>query len=193
MLVPMEVQGLALDPDSNAPVVLLRDRKDKQILPIWVGVIEASAIAFELEKVPLSRPMTHDLFVSTVEKLGATLLQVSIVDLKDSTYFAEITWKTAAGPLVIDARPSDAIALALRAQAPIFCASEVIEAVQKAKAPVSEQSASMLASNGDQGSEVLPKPMEEEDSSPRLLSMDVARKADTLQNLTDEDFGKYKM
>lgn len=189
----MEVQGLALDPDSNAPVVLLRDRKDKQILPIWVGVIEASAIAFELEKVPLSRPMTHDLFVSTVEKLGATLLQVSIVDLKDSTYFAEITWKTAAGPLVIDARPSDAIALALRAQAPIFCASEVIEAVQKAKAPVSEQNGSMLASNVDQGTEVLPKPMEEEDSSPRLLSMDAARKADTLQNLTDEDFGKYKM
>ena len=187
MLVPMEVQGLALDPDSNAPVVLLRDRKDKQMLPIWVGVIEASAIAFELEKVPVSRPMTHDLFVSTIEKLGAQLLQVSIVDLRESTYFAEITWKTSTGSLVVDARPSDAIALALRAKAPIYCASHVIAAVRSARAPVVDQKPSAQP----QGIE--PKPIEDEDTSPRPLTHDMAQQADLLEQLPDEDFGKYKM
>lgn len=190
MLVPMEVQGLALDPDNNSPVVLLRDHRDKQILPIWVGVIEASAIAFELESVPMSRPMTHALFVETVQQLGAKLVSVTITDLRESTYFAQVEWRALDKTLLVDARPSDAIALALRAKAPIFCDSSVIEQVQRAKAPVLDQAPSLVS---QPGAEATAKELPEEESSPKLLTLDAARQQDALQQLSDEDFGKYKM
>ncbi|GAB4372325.1 MAG: bifunctional nuclease family protein [Acidobacteriota bacterium] len=130
MQVEMRIQGLMCDPITRMPIVLLRDPKSDAKLPIWVGVFEASAISLELEHVQPPRPMTHDLFRETLRRLGARLARVVITGLQDSTFFAELELETASGTLRIDARPSDAIALALRCEAPIFAEQQVIEDAQ---------------------------------------------------------------
>ena len=129
-LVPMTIKGLMLDPVSNSPIVVLKDEDDKFFLPIWVGIFEANAIALQLESVATPRPMTHDLLRETISQLEARVTRIVINDLKDSTFFAQIRLVTGTRTLELDARPSDAIALALRTEAPIFVAQSVLEQAQ---------------------------------------------------------------
>ena len=126
MFVEMKVRGLALDPLSNMPIIILRDEEDKRSLPIWVGIFEANAIALELEKVSTPRPMTHDLIKNILEGLGISVRQVVVNDLKDNTFFAVIELNDKGNVVNIDSRPSDAIALALRVNAPIFVSEKVV-------------------------------------------------------------------
>lgn len=126
----VEIKGLMLDPSSNVPIVILRDTQSQLFLPIWIGVFEANAIALRIEGVEPPRPMTHDLLRSIVEQLGATVEKIVISDLKESTFFAVIHVRNEQGSLPIDARPSDAIALALRADAPIFVLRSVLDKAQ---------------------------------------------------------------
>jgi uncharacterized protein len=133
-LVPMSIKGLMLDPVSNSPIVVLKDDDEKFFLPIWVGIFEANAIALQLENVTTPRPMTHDLLRNMISELHAEVSRIVINDLRDSTFFAQIrlTIDDARGPrtLEVDARPSDAIALALRTEAPIFVAQSVLDQAQ---------------------------------------------------------------
>jgi bifunctional DNase/RNase len=133
-LVPMSIKGLMLDPVSNSPIVVLKDDDDKLFLPIWVGIFEANAIALQLENVTTPRPMTHDLLKNTIAELDARVTRVVINDLRDSTFFAQIrvliNREGGDRMLELDARPSDAIALALRTDAPIFVTQSVLEQAQ---------------------------------------------------------------
>jgi uncharacterized protein len=129
-LIPMSIKGLMLDPVSNSPIVVLKDEQEKFFLPIWVGIFEANAIALQLEKVATPRPMTHDLLRNFISELDARVARVVINDLRDSTFFAQIRVITSDRTLEIDARPSDAIALALRVEAPIFVAQTVLDQAQ---------------------------------------------------------------
>jgi bifunctional DNase/RNase len=127
----MEIKGLMLDPSSNVPIVILRDEGSDVFLPIWIGIFEANAIALRIEGVEPPRPMTHDLLLSSVHTLGAAIDRIVISDLQESTFFAVIHLNRNGETVTIDSRPSDAIALALRADAPIFVLRTVLE---KAKA-----------------------------------------------------------
>jgi uncharacterized protein len=129
-LVQMSIKGLMLDPLSNSPIVVLKDEEDKLFLPIWVGVFEANAIALRLESIETPRPMTHDLFSNVLSELGARIVKITINDLRDSTFFAVISVQTGDTIRDIDARPSDAIALALRSDAPVFVAQSVLDQAQ---------------------------------------------------------------
>ncbi|HVE69897.1 MAG TPA: bifunctional nuclease family protein [Thermoanaerobaculia bacterium] len=132
-LIAMSIKGLMLDPVSNSPIVVLKDDDEKFFLPIWVGIFEANAIALQLENVTTPRPMTHDLLRNMIAELDARVLRIVINDLRDSTFFAQIRLAVGHGTdrtLEVDARPSDAIALALRTEAPIFVAQSVLEQAQ---------------------------------------------------------------
>ena len=129
-LVSMSIKGLMLDPVSNSPIVVLKDDQEKFFLPIWVGIFEANAIALQLESVATPRPMTHDLLKNMIGELDARVTRVVINDLRDSTFFAQIRLVTGGRTLELDARPSDAIALALRTDAPIFVAQTVLDQAQ---------------------------------------------------------------
>lgn len=126
MLIQMTVRGIALDPITNMPIIILKDVDERKALPIWVGIFEANAIALELEKVTTPRPMTHDLLKSVLDGLGVTVRQVIVNDLKDNTFFAVIELNSNGAVINIDSRPSDAIALALRVNAPIFVTENVV-------------------------------------------------------------------
>ena len=129
-LVPMTMKGLMLDPVSNSPIVVLKDEEEKFFLPIWVGIFEANAIALQLENVATPRPMTHDLLKDMIGQLEGRVTRIVINDLRDSTFFAQIRVLTGGKTLEVDARPSDAIALALRTEAPIFVAQTVLDQAQ---------------------------------------------------------------
>jgi bifunctional DNase/RNase len=132
-LIAMSIKGLMLDPVSNSPIVVLKDDDDKFFLPIWVGIFEANAIALQLENITTPRPMTHDLLRNLIAELNARVIRIVINDLRDSTFFAQIRLAVGAGldrTLEVDARPSDAIALALRTEAPIFVAQSVLDQAQ---------------------------------------------------------------
>ena len=129
-LVPMLIKGLMLDPVSNSPIVVLKDEEEKFFLPIWVGIFEANAIALQLENVTTPRPMTHDLLKNMIGELEGRVMRIVINDLRDSTFFAQIRVLTGGKTLEVDARPSDAIALALRTEAPIFVAQTVLDQAQ---------------------------------------------------------------
>ena len=126
----MKVKGLMLDPASKTPIVLLHDPVAGGFLPIWIGVFEANAIALRIEGVEPPRPMTHDLLFTSLELLGAEVEKVTISELKESTFYAVISLSGPGGRHEIDSRPSDAIALALRAQAPIFADRAVLDSAQ---------------------------------------------------------------
>jgi len=126
VLIRMTVRGIALDPITNMPIIILKDMEEKRALPIWVGIFEANAIALELEKIATPRPMTHDLIKNILDGLGATVQQIVVNDLKDNTFFAVIEVSYNGNSVNIDARPSDAIALALRVNAPIFVTEKVV-------------------------------------------------------------------
>lgn len=126
MLIRMNVRGIALDPITNMPIIILKDLEEKRALHIWVGIFEANAIALELEKIATPRPMTHDLIKNILDGLGATVQQIVVNDLKENTFFAVIEVNYNGNMVTIDARPSDAIALALRVNAPIFVTEKVV-------------------------------------------------------------------
>jgi bifunctional DNase/RNase len=127
-MIEMRVMGIALDTRSGSPIVVLNDLNNRKALPIWIGSAEASSIIRKIEDIPSTRPMTHDLFIDLIEKSGQTLKQVEIVDVDEQTYFANLIIETSDGnQIVIDSRPSDAIAVAIRADVPIFVSEQVME------------------------------------------------------------------
>lgn len=123
----MKIKGLMIDPVSNMPIIILKNSDGKTVLPIWVGIFEANAIAMQLEEVASPRPMTHDLLKNVIEGLRATVDQVVITDLRDNTFFATIHLKRDGEQFTIDARPSDAMALALRTSSPIHVETQVLD------------------------------------------------------------------
>ena len=123
----MKIRGLMVDPDTNTPIVILRDTSSNSILPIWVGVYEANAIALEIEKVTTPRPMTHDLIKNLLTGVEAKVHKVVVSELKDETFYAVI-WLEQNGELIsVDSRPSDALALALRLDCPIYVEEQVLQ------------------------------------------------------------------
>ncbi|MEX1129700.1 MAG: bifunctional nuclease family protein [Vicinamibacterales bacterium] len=127
MQIEMTIKGLMVDPITNMPIVILRDRDGHKVLPIWVGVFEANAIALQIENVTPQRPMTHDLLNNVIHDLKADIQKIVVSDLKENTFYALIHLAIGGEVTVIDARPSDAIALALRARAPIYVEDAVID------------------------------------------------------------------
>ena len=164
MFVEMKVRGLALDPLSNLPIIILRDDEEKRSLPIWIGIYEANAIALELEKIETPRPMTHDLIKNILETIEARVLKVMVTDLKENTFYAVLHLQVGAAEYTVDARPSDAIALALRAGAPIYVEEEVVRKAQ----------------NLESGKEGQPVKADDPD-----------RLREWLQNIKPEDFEKF--
>ena len=120
MLIEMSIKGLMVDPMAGTPIVILKDKQGERVLPIWVGVPEANAIALQIENVSTPRPMTHDLLRNIITDLEGRVDRVVVSDLKDNTYFAVIHLTVRGEPVAVDARPSDAIALALRTRSPIL-------------------------------------------------------------------------
>lgn len=127
MLVEMFIKGLMIDPVTNMPIVILRDEIGERTLPIWVGPVEANAIAMQVENVEPPRPMTHDLIRNVLTDLGASLTRVVISDLREGTFFAYLQLDRDGDVLFVDARPSDALALSLRSRAPVFVESRVMD------------------------------------------------------------------
>ncbi len=170
-LVAMSIKGLMLDPVSNSPIVVLKDDEEKFFLPIWVGIFEANAIALQLENISTPRPMTHDLLRNMISQLDARVTRIVINDLRESTFFAQIRVHVGDKLLEIDARPSDAIALALRTEAPIFVAQSVLE-----------QAHVEAADRPDLAAAVTP---EGEDQTEKVKKW--------FEDLSPDDLGKYKM
>ncbi len=165
MLHEMKVSGLTVDQVSNSPIVILKSVEGDHALPIWIGILEATAIATELENVRFARPMTHDLFKNFIDMLKINISKVEVCDLQDNTFFAQIYFSFDNQSYNMDARPSDAIALALRAGCPIFVDDMVL---QKSEQLDGEPEAVDKSEQGEKWKEYLEK-------------------------LSPDDFGKYKM
>jgi bifunctional DNase/RNase len=163
----MTVGGLTLDPVTKTPIVILKDSDNKLNLPIWIGLLEATAMATELEGIKMARPMTHDLLRSVLGELGATVEAIEVTDLRDNTYYALIHLVIDGRRLAIDCRPSDAISLALRTKSPIFVAKKVLE------------SSSVLQQM-------------EDDKDQNLSNVSRDKWAEILEKMAPDDF-KYKM
>ncbi len=163
-MLEMKVKGLALDPSTNTPIVILEDLEEERALPIWVGIFEANAIALEMESVPTPRPMTHDLIKNILEGIQAEVSRIVVNDLQDNTFYAVILLSFNGTEVTIDARPSDAIALALRVDAPIFVAKKVLDEARSLDLPDTEQ-----------------------------LEDDKEQWKEWLENIRPEDFGNYEM
>ena len=127
MLIEMAIKGLMIDQVTSTPIIVLRDKDATKVLEIWVGVFEANAIALQIENISTPRPMTHDLVTDMLGELGAEVVRITVTELKENTFYASITVQQNGSEIEIDSRPSDAIALAVRAEAPIFAAEDVIE------------------------------------------------------------------
>jgi bifunctional DNase/RNase len=165
MLHKVSIAGLTMDPASNTPIIILRSEKDDLAIPIWIGLLEATSIASALQDIKYDRPMTHDLFKNFSDTLQISIAKVEVCDLKDNTFFARIYFVSKDSNFDIDARPSDAIALALRFNAPIFVEDAVM---QKSKISGGEAEAVDTSEEGKKW-------------------------ADYLENLSPDDFGKYKV
>ena len=165
MLHKVSIAGLTMDPTSNTPIIILKSEETDQSVPIWIGLLEATSIASALQNVKFDRPMTHDLFKNFSEFLSITVLKVEVCDLKDSTFYARIYFETRDSNFDMDARPSDAIALALRFDAPIYVDEKVME---KSKM---NQEAGEVVDESEEGK----------------------KWAEYLKNLSPDDFGKYKV
>jgi hypothetical protein len=131
MLLEMKVSGIALDPFTNTPIVILKDLTGEKILPIWIGFMEASSIAMELEKTPRVRPLTHDLMKNLLDRVKFSITKIEVTDLRNDTFYAEIHLKRENEEHIIDSRPSDAIAIAIRTGSPIFVNDQVLEKSKK--------------------------------------------------------------
>jgi len=165
MLKEMRVAGITVDPFTNTPIVILKDLEEKDVLPIWIGLLEASSIATALENVQTPRPMTHDLLKNILDQLGVKVIKIEINDLRDNTYFAIIHMEVDNKRMAIDSRPSDAIALSLRVGASIFVEENVIR--KSAKVDLGKKEDKVV--------------------------VDTTEWEDILENLSPDDFGKYKM
>ena len=130
MDIEVRIRGLMMDPATNMPIVVLKDVASETVMPIWVGIFEANAIAIEIEKMAGARPMTHDLTRNLIQNLNGTLEKVVITELREETFFATLWLRQNSEPITIDARPSDAIALALRADCPIYVAEQVMQSAK---------------------------------------------------------------
>ncbi len=131
--VKMTIHAITLDPQSNSPILILKEEGGDRTLPIWIGLLEATAIATEMEKLEFARPMTHDLAVNLLKAAGIRLVRIDVTELKDNTYYAEITLDTGDKLVRVDSRPSDAVALALRADADIFVSEDVLKSATQAE------------------------------------------------------------
>jgi bifunctional DNase/RNase len=127
MQIEMTIKGLMVDPVTNMPIIILRDKDGQKVLPIWVGIFEANAIALQIENIATPRPMTHDLLKNVINDLNASVEKIVVCDLKENTFYALVYLQVSGSTVAVDARPSDAIALALRARAPIFVEEAVID------------------------------------------------------------------
>ena len=165
MLHKVSIAGLTMDPTSNTPIIILKSEKTDQAVPIWIGLLEATSIASALQNVKFDRPMTHDLFKNFTDIIQVAVSKVEVCDLRDSTFYARIYFESESGDFDMDARPSDAIALALRFEAPIFVEDAVM---QKSKITDGEAE---VADTSEEGK----------------------KWADYLENLSPDDFGKYKV
>ena len=164
MQIEMTIKGLMIDPITNMPIIILRDQEGQRILPIWVGVFEANAIALQIENVQTPRPMTHDLLKNVIDDLSAQVERIVVTDLKENTFYAVLHLQVGTTEYTVDARPSDAIALALRVGAPIYVDEEV---VRKAKSlEVGKEAEAVKADDPD-------------------------RLREWLQNIKPEDFEKF--
>jgi bifunctional DNase/RNase len=132
MLIEMTIKGLMVDPITNMPIVMLKDMQGERVLPIWVGIFEANAIALQIENVATPRPMTHDLLRNVIKDLDGAVERVVVCDLRDNTFYAVIYLTVRGESVAIDARPSDAIALALRTRSPILVEDTVIDNARSA-------------------------------------------------------------
>jgi len=165
MLHEVNIASMAIDPTSNTPIIILKSVKGDQAVPIWIGLLEATSIASALRDVKFDRPMTHDLFKNFIDNMEMVVSKVEVCDLKDNTFYARIYFVSEDKSFDMDARPSDAIAIALRFGAPIYVDDKIFEKSQMVE--------------GD--FEVLNK------------SEDGKKWAEYLENLSPEDFGKYKV
>ncbi len=165
MMRRVQIAGLTMDPASNTPIVLLKTEDDEKVVPIWIGLLEATSIASALQKISYERPMTHDLFKNFIEENRMAIERIEVCDLRDNTFFARIYFSSEERRFDMDARPSDAIALALRFDAPIFIHEEVIERSRVKDTDVE------VADTSEEGK----------------------KWADYLEKLSAEDFGKYKV
>lgn len=153
MEIEVKIRGLMIDPSNGTPIVILKDVNGERMLPIWVGTYEANAIALEIEKITPQRPMTHDLLRNLVAEMGAEIDRVVVTELRDSTFFAVIEMRGGTGErIALDARPSDAIALALRADCPIFVREEVFSA---SKSVAEEQEAEAVGGEEEEWPDVI--------------------------------------
>lgn len=156
--IEMRVGGLTLDPVTKTPIVILKDTDNKLNLPIWIGLMEATAMATELEGIKMARPMTHDLLRTVVDTLGGVVESIEVTDLRDSTYYAVIYLEIGGRRMSVDARPSDAISLALRTKSPIFVAKRVLEASSTVQQKVDEPQEHNLSNVArDKWAEILEK------------------------------------
>jgi bifunctional DNase/RNase len=130
MEIEMTIKGLMIDPITNMPIVILKDKAGDRVLPIWVGVFEANAIALQIENISTPRPMTHDLIKNILSEIEAEVQRIVVSDLRDNTFYAMIYLDRDGETIAIDARPSDAIALALRTRSPIFVEDSVVESAK---------------------------------------------------------------
>jgi bifunctional DNase/RNase len=167
--IEMSVGGLTLDPVTKTPIVILKDSENKLNLPIWIGLLEATAMATEIEGVKMARPMTHDLLRNILGEVGCAVEFIEITELKENTYYASVRLNLAGRQLDIDSRPSDAIALALRTKSPIYVAKAVLEA------------SSVL----QQSEEVKETPVE------NISNVSQEKWAEILEKMSPQDF-KYK-
>lgn len=165
MLKEVRVSGLSIDPITHTPIVLLKEKESQEVIPIWIGLLEASSIATQLENIKLARPMTHDLMKSILDQLDVVVSRVEVSDLRNNTFYAIIHVNWNEMDLAIDARPSDAIALALRTKSPIFVHQQVIEKSRKVD-----------LAHREEGEGISDEKLE-----------------DILKDLSPEDFGKFKM
>jgi len=162
---PVSIHGLAMDPKNNSPILLLKEDGAQRALPVWIGMYEANAIATCLAGMESPRPMTHDLLYNTVTQAGFKVTRVVITELKDITFFAVVYLNSASGDMELDARPSDAVALAVRSDAPIYVMEDVLDRSAVDMSTIEKDAA---ASQKDEWLEML-------------------------ENMDPEDYSKYKM
>ena len=171
-MIEMKVRGLTLDPLTNVPIVILRELDGERALPIWVGIFEAHAIAREIENFQTPRPMTHDLIKNLVEGINGNVSRVVVHDLKDNTFYAEIHLGLNGTEVIVDSRPSDAIAIALRMSAPIFVEEKLLDEAKSIE----------FSEHAEAGS------AEEAEKAEKALDEDPEDIKRWLENLKPEDF-----
>ena len=162
---PVSIHGLAMDPKNNSPILLLKEDDVQRALPVWIGIYEANAIATSLAEMESPRPMTHDLLYNTITQAGYKVSRVVITELKDTTFYAIIYLNSKSGDMELDSRPSDAVALAVRSEAPIFVMEDVLERSAVDMSTIEEEAS---AHEKDEWLEML-------------------------ENMDPEDYSKYKM